>query len=317
MLSGGPVEAELAALPALGEQQFRDSGASQSGTLKLERLADVFGDDKASGWPRLRSMSGRASLRLAGQSHEIYLEPLVLENGKKVSLVLGGAVPTEALVRQALAVDSYFLATLVFLLLAVALGVGFVKLMSLDPRERFRLRDVMALYLSTAALLALVTFAIQGLDAYIRWHHVADEGLRKLSCQFEQAYLEEIAKIQRQVDSFDEQLAATHSGRPARTPAAGHELSTPRSRSCPCRTNHCSSSGVLDSADRAQSGRSRRTPLLPRLSQRVLPVGPRQLSVQDLRPRPGREQRSERAVYAGPERSVHGKFTRSSRCRRG
>jgi len=190
------------------EQQFRDSAANRSGSLRLERLAAIFGDDKSSGWVPLSSMSGRTTLRLGGRFHELYVEPLMIENqGERVNLVLGGAVPTEAVVRQALAVDSYFLAAIVFLLFVAVLGYPFVKLMALDSHERFRLRDVMKLYLSTAALLALATFTIQALDAYARWHDVADGGMQRLAGKLESAFLKEIADIQQQEDGYDQKIS--------------------------------------------------------------------------------------------------------------
>ena len=89
-------------------------------------------------------------------------------------------MPTETIVRRALAVDSYFLATIVFLLLVAALGFPFVKLVALDEHERFRLGDVMGLYVSTAALLALATLTIQVFDTSWHWRRVADQGLAQL-----------------------------------------------------------------------------------------------------------------------------------------
>ena len=153
-------------------------------------------------------MSGRTSLRLGGTFHEVYLEPLVLENGQKLNLVIGGAVKTDLLVRQALAVDSYFLAALVFLLLLALLGFPFVKLLSLDAHERFTLRDVTLLYLSTAALLALFTFATQAFDGYLRWHRVADSGLQQLAYRFEEDFIREVTAIHKQIDAYDKQLTA-------------------------------------------------------------------------------------------------------------
>ena len=190
-----------------GEQQFRDSGANHYGSLNLAQLGDVFGDDATSGWPRLRSISGRATLRLGGQFHEVYFEPLVLESGETLNLVIGGAVLTQELVRQALAVDSYFLGALIVLLLLAVLGFPFVKLVSLDAHERFRLRDVTLLYLSTAALLALFTFAAQALDGYVRWHSEADEGLRLLAHQFKQDFIREVGAIRRQIYDYDQQVS--------------------------------------------------------------------------------------------------------------
>ena len=187
-----------------GEQRFRDAGADRQTGLRVEQLATAFGDDPASGWKRLRSTSGRASLRLGGQSHEFYIEPLVVENKGNAELLLAGAVPADALWRQAFAVDSYFLAAIVFLLFVAALGFPVVKMMALDAHERFRLRDIMALYLSTAALAALCTFTAQALDAYLRWHGVADDGLKQMAANIERAYIKELSAIRRQVDDYDQ-----------------------------------------------------------------------------------------------------------------
>ena len=188
-----------------GEQQFRDSGADHYGSLTLDQLSDVF-EGSADAWKRLRAMSGRSTLSLGGQYHEMYFEPLVLENGEKLNLVLGAAAPTESLVRQALAVDSYFLAAAVFVLLLALLGFPFVKLLSLDEHERFRLFDVTLLYLSTAALLALFTFAIQAVDGYIRWHNAAGSGLVQLAYRLEHDFMTEVGRIRGEIDGYDRTL---------------------------------------------------------------------------------------------------------------
>ena len=76
----------------------------------------------------------------------LYLQPLAIEIGGAPKLILGGAVPSRMVVRDALAIDTYFTAALVFLVLIGLLGFPFVKLTSLDRHERFRLRDVALLY---------------------------------------------------------------------------------------------------------------------------------------------------------------------------
>ena len=126
-----------------------------------------------------RARGRRFSLAACGTS--VYLQPLAIQIGGAPNLILGGAVPSQMVVRDALAIDTYFTAALVFLVLIGLLGFPFVKLTSLDPHERFRLRDVALLYVSTAALLALFTYAVLGLDGYGRWRDVANGGLKALA----------------------------------------------------------------------------------------------------------------------------------------
>lgn len=209
------------------EREYRDSGAGRHESLKLRTLASVFGDDGVSGWPRLRSMSGRTTLPLGGQYHEVYLEPLTIENrDRTVSLLLGGAVPTETIVRRALAIDTYFLVVIVLVLLVALLGFPFVKLVALDARERFRLGDVMWLYTSTAALLAVATLGIQAIDASARWERAADDGLARLGGEVERAFLQEIAAIRRQADIYDEVVSGWPDGGRAR-PLSTHWYGSP------------------------------------------------------------------------------------------
>ena len=67
----------------------------------------------------------------------------------------GGRVPTRTIVRDALALDTYLVGVLVFLLLLGVLGFPFVKLAASMLTSAFGLRDIRLLYLSTGALLAL------------------------------------------------------------------------------------------------------------------------------------------------------------------
>ncbi len=194
-----------------GEQVFRDSAADQTGSLSLRRLDTVF-DDTPGAWTRLRAVSSRTSQRIGGEWFEVHFEPLVIDHpgtpSGRMPIVLGAAVASRTLMRQALAVDSYFLAALVFLLLLGVLGFPFVKLLSLDAHERFRLRDVTLLYLSTAALLALFTFASHGTDGYMRWRATADRGLSALAEQMDRDLVAEVQSISDQVAAYDAAIAA-------------------------------------------------------------------------------------------------------------
>lgn len=186
-----------------GEQRFRDSAASYEGHSNLGQLEYIFGKDGANGWQRLSAMSGRTTLQLAGDEHTIYFEPIAIEKDSRIQFVLGGAVSRRAMIRQALAVDSYFLALLVFLLLLAFLGLPFVKLLSLNAHERFDLRDVTLLHVSTAALLALLTFGIETVNGYVRWNEQSAQGLEKLAHQLAGGVLEEVKQIQAELARYD------------------------------------------------------------------------------------------------------------------
>jgi hypothetical protein len=185
------------------EQEFRSAGLSGSG--QIENLEAALGGEAI--WSELQAASSRTSLRLGGARQQLYLQPLALENGHQIDLVLAGAVPSDALIRQALAVDTYFLAGLVCLGLLAVLGYPFVKLVALDSHERFRLRDIVALHLSTAALLALGAFVVLGTDGYIRWRSTADRGLEDLASSLERAVLDELEAVRDRVAAYDGALA--------------------------------------------------------------------------------------------------------------
>lgn len=185
------------------EQEFRSAGLSGSG--QIENLESALGGEAI--WSELQAASSRTSLRLGGARQQLYLQPLALENGHQIDLVLAGAVPSDALIRQALAVDTYFLAGLVCLGLLAVLGYPFVKLAALDWHERFRLRDIVALHLSTAALLALGVFVVLGADGYIRWRSMADRGLEELASSLERSVLDELEAVRDRVATYDGALA--------------------------------------------------------------------------------------------------------------
>ena len=88
----------------------------------MENLADAMGSDGAASWKTLSATSTRTSLQLGGVWHQVYLQPLAIQIGGAPNLILGGAVPSQMVVRDALAIDTYFTAALVFLVLIGLLG---------------------------------------------------------------------------------------------------------------------------------------------------------------------------------------------------
>ena len=123
------------------------------------------------------------------------------------TLTLVGAVPAEQLVWKALAVDTYFLALLIFLLLLGVSGIPFVKLIALDRRERFRMRDVYLLYLSSAALLAVLTFVVMGLDASREWGRFTDAGLKPIAEDLRNQFQKEVGAVRDQLADYDQSLS--------------------------------------------------------------------------------------------------------------
>ena len=186
-----------------GEQTFRDANADRPPTLQIQNLQELVGTD-AERWKQLRSVSSRTRVEIGGTAHQLYLQPLVLEQDRqRVALVVGGAVPTTTIVRDAMALDTYLVAFLVFLLLLAVSGFPFVKLWVLSPNERFRLRDVIWLYLSTGALLVLMTCGVLALDGYNRWQAAADSGLEGLARNLESRFLAEVSALRDEVEEYD------------------------------------------------------------------------------------------------------------------
>jgi hypothetical protein len=185
-----------------GSQTTRDGRSGRSATVVIQNLPHVLGGKDA--WDRERSTNSRTSVRLGGTSHQLYLHPLVLDSsGSKVELIMGGAIPTSTIVLDALSLDTGLLAVSVFLLLLGMLGFPFVKLAFLDRHERFRIRDVVRLYLSTGVLLVLFTCCLFAWNAYVGWRGAANRGLETLAANVEARFLEEVTAIRDQLVKYD------------------------------------------------------------------------------------------------------------------
>ncbi|HEX4999065.1 MAG TPA: cache domain-containing protein [Terriglobia bacterium] len=191
-----------------GEREFRDSAADSPGNIRIENLKETLSGDKDAEWSRIRSLSGRIPLDL-GAGYQAYLQPVPLSASLHKTLLLGGAVQTMDLVRQAMAIDSYFIALLTILLMVGLFGFPFIKLIALDRRERFSMTDVYLLYLSSGALLALLTFVVIGWDSYGYWSSIADSGLQALAKDLSGHFEKEVSDLRDQVVEYDEQIART------------------------------------------------------------------------------------------------------------
>lgn len=186
-----------------GEQRFMDSTAD--GGLRIRNLAEALPDGQEARWQTLRSTTSRTTLSLGGEWHQVYLQPVALSTGQNLTLV--GAVPTAQLVWQALALDTLFYAILVFLLLLGVAGIPFVKLIALHKHERFRMRDVYFLYLSSGALLAVLTLVAMGWDAYREWGAFADKGFKPLAAELQQQFQKEVSAVRDQLTDYDKKVS--------------------------------------------------------------------------------------------------------------
>jgi hypothetical protein len=194
------------------EQMSRDGKADRSPAIRIQNVRQVLGGS-ADTWDQVRAVSSRASVRLGGTAHQLYLQPIGPMSHEWENLVVGAVVPTNWIVQDALAVDADLLGLLVFLVLLGLLGFPFVKLAVLHRQERFGLRDVTLLYWSTGALLVLLTCASFALDGYRRWHADADEGLKRWAGYLEDSLINELRGIRDQLVTYDALLKTSLFGK--------------------------------------------------------------------------------------------------------
>jgi len=201
-----------------GERTFEDSGALETGGLRIQNLTSMLGKDAVPGWTRLHAVSDNTTVSIGGESHQLYVQPVAGGSDMGVRLALGAIVPTQRILRRALAIDTYFIALLVVIFLLGLLGLPFLKLVAMSAHERFRIRDVYGLYVSCAALLTLATFIVLGIDTYARWTHVADEGLARMADDLERRVTREVRDIRNQLIGYDAIVAWRSPGSPCSNP---------------------------------------------------------------------------------------------------
>jgi hypothetical protein len=192
------------------EQTSRDAKADRSPTIRMQNVQEVVGGKDA--WKHLRTVSSRTSVQLGGSSHQLYLQPVGLNITGWEHLAVGAVMPTSGIVREALAVDADLLALLLFVVLIGLLGFPFVKLAVIHRHERFGMRDVTRLYLSTGALLVLLTCGSFALDGYRRWHAEADDGLKQWAAYLDDSLTRELRDIRQHLVDYDRLLQNKLSG---------------------------------------------------------------------------------------------------------
>lgn len=195
------------------EDTFREPAPGETEGVRVSDLAKLLGKDAKPAFEQLTAAGSRINLSLGGQSEEIYLQPASIA---QESIILGGVVSRAELIRRALQVETYSVTLLIFLFFLGVFGAPFIKLYSLNKHERFRLRDVCLLYLSSGALLALGVFSVLALDGYSRFGGEADRGLQTMNEELSARYAKESAQAVKQLAHFDESAIRNN-----RLPACG------------------------------------------------------------------------------------------------
>lgn len=180
----------------LDETEFREPAF---GDNPPQLVSDLKAAAKT-GFDEARASSSRFRAELAGKAYQIYLQPLRFQDQK---LLLVGFRPTMDVLRQSLAFDTYLLAFLLLLLGGLCLSYPFLKLWAMHPSERFRIRDLLLLYLSTGAILSLFVTVFLALDGYARYQSFAAELLPQLHTRLETDLVAELRAARRQLVAYD------------------------------------------------------------------------------------------------------------------
>ncbi|MBM3765522.1 MAG: hypothetical protein FJW32_09030 [Acidobacteria bacterium] len=178
-----------------------------------------FGDEPA--WPVVNlkaAMDGRAGkevftsmggaaartrTEIGGTTYEVYLQPLLLQVGDKERVYLAGLTPSSAVLRQAMAMDTFLLALACLALAVLMVGMPFLKLFVIDARERFRVFDLKALYISTGALLTLATTVLMTANGYLSFEADLEAKQKILHSNLEQRFAEELRVARDQLNAFN------------------------------------------------------------------------------------------------------------------
>lgn len=188
------------------EQNFRERTPDEGEGVAITNLKEIFAKDDKPTFEQLTAGGSRFGISLGGQSEEVYLQPVVLAETK---LVVGGLVPKTGLLRRAFQVETYSITLLVFLFFLGLFGSPFIKLYSLDRRERFRLIDAFLLYLGSGAVLVLCAFSILALDGFVRFSAVADRGLVDLNAQLAERFAKETSQAVQLLADYDRKARET------------------------------------------------------------------------------------------------------------
>lgn len=162
--------------------------------------------DGRAGKELFKTFAGAASrtrAEIGGTSFEIYLQPLRLQTDKTQRIYLVGLTPSAAVIRQALAMDTTLLALACLAVAILIFGMPFVKLWILEACERFRVVDLKALYISTGALLTLITTVLLSLDAYFSYEAMAKAKQIEIHRFLTEKFTAELREARVQLKDFD------------------------------------------------------------------------------------------------------------------
>ena len=191
--------------------------------LVVDLAATLKSIDPPVDFVALHGSSSRAEVVLGGERFQLYTQPVrvnplvqmdCVSPAESGGLTLGEArewtlvalAPYPELQRRSFSFETYMIGAMTLLPLIAVLGWPFVKLGALGPGERFGYRDVALLYLSTSALVSLLTVLALAGDSYRHFSDRGDERLVELSTRINEKLKLELSQAVAQLDEYDRQF---------------------------------------------------------------------------------------------------------------
>ena len=191
--------------------------------LVVDLAATLAALDPPVDFAGLHGSSSQRDVVLGGERFQLYTQPVRVnplaemdclspaENGgltlsEAREWMLVALAPYPELQRRSFSFETYMIGAMTLLPLIAVLGWPFVKLGALDPGERFGYRDVALLYLSTSALVSLLTVLALAGDSYRHFSDRGDERLVELSTRINQKLRLELSQAVVQLHEYDRQF---------------------------------------------------------------------------------------------------------------
>jgi len=190
--------------------QVAGDGAAGHGLriTRIDKLPMVRGGEEPLAFAAVQRASLERSVELFDRDHRLFCQPLAVRGGAAGAWALCGLVRSGDTFQQALVVSPILTLILILLLIFGLLTWPFIKLFSLDRRERFRFADGFLLLFCTFVLLLLLTLLTSEWDSGKRLHEATETSLEVLAAELEEDLLAELNRLYDQVVAFDRHLCA-------------------------------------------------------------------------------------------------------------
>ena len=219
------------------QEELRSLGEGRSG-MRLESLSKLrvrpTGDDEDESEralvPQVFFASTHRRVELAHEELHLLCQPLRIPVGEEKgtprqaggpdgeagtqgdeladsgSGAICGLVASDRLIRESLAVAPWLAMLLLLVVAYVLLAWPFIKLLFMDRRERFRLRDAYLLLLGTGGCILLAVLLLTDGGSYLALDQRVDTRLQELAAQVETTLGEETSRLSVVLDHLDREL---------------------------------------------------------------------------------------------------------------